>query len=186
MACRLLQNIKHNCDYNPGGISNLYLLDIRDFKAYYFTEGDLFDRCFVERIQTSEPFWEISAVNESTFVENQENGIYKQQLNTFIHTLKAEKLSDLLLAAANKYLVAFRTTQGLMYCFGSDGGATVSFSQLTGQTGEASGYQVTITKNSVYPLFETDASRFNKIPVLGTEDPRVVMTEDTKNAILIY
>ena len=110
--------------------------------------------------------------------------MYKQELATFVHTLKGEKLSNLLLAAVNKYLVAFRTSQGLMYSFGSDGGASLSFSQITGQTGEVSGYQIWIRKNSVYPLFEIEASRFNTIPVLGTEDGRIVMTEDKKNAIL--
>ncbi len=184
MTCRLLQNIKHTCDYNPGGITNLYLLDIRDFGAYQFAGEGLFDKCYVNRILSDVSFLEIGAVNESTFTETQENGMYKQELATFVHTLKGEKLSNLLLAAVNKYLVAFRTSQGLMYSFGSDGGASLSFSQITGQTGEVSGYQIWIRKNSVYPLFEIEASRFNTIPVLGTEDGRIVMTEDKKNAIL--
>lgn len=184
MTCRLLQNIKHTCDYNPGGITNLYLLDIRDFGTYQFADQGLFDKCYVNQIISDTSFLEIGAVNESTFTETQENGIYKQELATFVHTLKGEKLSNLLLAAVNKYLVAFRTSQGLMYSFGSDGGASLSFSQITGQTGEASGYQISIRKNSVYPLFEIDASRFNTIPVLGTEDRHIVMTEDKKNAIL--
>lgn len=50
--------------------------------------------------------------------------------------------------------------------------------------GTTSGYQIWIRKNSVYPLFEIDASRFNTMPVLGTEDRHIVMTEDKKNAIL--
>ncbi|WP_029902293.1 hypothetical protein [Prevotella sp. 10(H)] len=185
MTCRLLQNITHTCDYNPGGITNIYLLDIRDFETYYFVEGGLFDKCYVERISVRTPFVEIGAVNESTFTEMQENDVYKQTLTTFVNTLSGEKSSGLLLAAANKHLVAFRTSQGLMYCFGSDGGASLNFSQITGQTGETAGYQITISKSSVYPLFETDASRFNTIPVLGTEDRRIVMTEDNKYAMLV-
>lgn len=186
MTCRLLKNIKHSCEYNPGGITNIYLLDIRDFKSYHFTDEGLFDKCYVERIETPEPFREIGAVNESSFGETQENGIYKQQLSTFVHTLSGEKLSDLLLANTAKYLVAFRTSQGLMYCFGSDGGASLSFSQITGQIGEASGYQITISKNSVFPLFEIKASLFNTIPVLGTENKCILTTEDAKNALSIY
>ncbi|GAB6122266.1 hypothetical protein [Dysgonomonas termitidis] len=184
MTCRLLQNIKHTCDYNPGGITGIYLLDIRDFGAYQFTDEGLFSKCYVERIKSDVPFVEMGAVNESTFTETQENGIYKQGLTTFVHTIKGEKSSDLLLASTNKYLVAFRTSQGLMYSFGSDGGASLSFSQITGQLGETSGYQISISKNSVYPLFEIDASRFNTIPVLGTEERQIVMTEDKKDAIL--
>ena len=125
-------------------------------------------------------------MNESTFTESYENGIYNQELTTFVRTLSAEKLSNLLLAKVNRYLIVFRTSQGLMYTFGSDGGASLSHTQITGQMGEASGYQVTISKHSIYPLFEVDPTRFNVIEVIGTENKRIVTTEDNKNAILIY
>lgn len=184
MTCRLLQNIKHSCEYNPGGITNIYLLDIRDFQNYRFAEDKPFTECFVERIVTNEPFREIAAVSESNFVESFENGVYKQDLSTFVQTLEAEKLSNLLIARNGKHLVAFRTSQGLMYCFGSDGGALLSFTQITGQQGEVSGYQIVIGKQSQYPLFQLDASRFNSVPVLGTENRRVVATEDGTKAIL--
>ncbi len=154
MTCKLLKNITHTCEYNPGGIVAVYLLDIRDFISYKFTGDGLFDSGFISSIESGEPFREIGAVNESAFTEIHDNGIYKQQLTTFIRTLSGEKLSDLLLVAGNKYIVAFRNSQGKVYCFGSDGGASLSFSQISGQTGETSGYQVSITKNSVYPLFE--------------------------------
>lgn len=184
MSCRLIQNIKHTCDYNPGGITNIYLLDIRDFKTYRFSDDGLFDKCYVDRIDTDLGFLEIGAVNESNFVETHDNAIYKQDLSTFVRTLTGEKLSHLLLASANKHLVAFRTSQGSMYCFGSDGGASLSFTQITGQMGETSGYQITISKNSVLPLFEINPARFNSIPVLGTEDFNIATTEDGNHAIL--
>jgi len=184
MTCRLLKNISHTCDYNPGGIVGVYLLDIRDFVSYRFADDGLFDKCMVQSIKTDIPFREIGAVNESTFTETYDNGIYKQQLSTFVRTLSGEKLSDLLLATTNRYIAAFRNSQGKIYCFGSDGGASLSFTQITGQMGETAGYQISITKDSIYPLFETDARRFNTIPVLGTEDLREVTTEDHKNTIL--
>ncbi|MDU1889532.1 MAG: hypothetical protein E6767_02475 [Dysgonomonas sp.] len=185
MTCRLLQHIKHTFDYNPGGITNVYLLDIRDFKAYRFAEEGLFDKCYVQSILTPEPFLELDAVSESTFSESHENGIYKQELTTFVRTLSGTKLSNLLIAQSNRYLVAFRTSQGTVFTFGSDGGASLRFSQISGQMGETSGYQIVLSKNSVYPLFEVDASRFNTIPVLGTESKAMVITEDGKNVILI-
>ncbi len=185
MTCRLLKNITHTCEYNPGGIVAVYLLDIRDFFSYRFDDDGLFHSGFVSVIDSKEPFREIGTVNESAFTETCDNGVYKQQLTTFIRTLSGEKLSDLLVTASNKHLVAFRNSQGKIYCFGSDGGASLAFSQISGQVGETAGYQVTITKESVYPLFETDPERFNTVPVLGTEFPQVVKTEDSENAILI-
>lgn len=185
MTCRLLKNITHTCEYNPGGIVAVYLLDIRDFISYLFDGDGLFDSGFISFIDSKEPFREIGAVNESSFIETSDNGVYKQQLTTFIRTLSGEKLSDLLVTASNKHVVAFRNSQGKMYCFGSDGGASLAFSQVSGQIGETAGYQITIVKESVYPLFEIDADRFNAVPVLGTEDPRVMETEDSTSALLI-
>jgi len=185
MTCKLLKNITHTCEYNPGGIIAVYLLDIRDFISYRFADDGLFNCGFINSIESQEPFREIGAVNESAFSETYDNGVYKQQLTTFVRTLSGEKLSGLILAANSKYLVAFRNSQGKVYCFGNDGGASLSFSQVSGQTGETSGYQVTVTKDSVYPLFETDARRFNTVPVLGTEDLRVVVTEALEKAILV-
>ncbi len=186
MTCRLLQNIKHSCEYNGGGITDVYLLDIRDFECYRFAEDVLFSNCYVNLIHASEPFWEIGAVSESSFSETQENGLYKQQLTTFIHTIEGEKSSNLLLASANKYVVAYRNSQGRMYSFGSDGGASLSFTQVSGAMGETAGYQVILSKNSVYPLFEIDASKFSGALVLGTEAEEVIVTEINENAVLIY
>lgn len=186
MSCRLIQNITHSCEYNAGGITNIYLLDIRDFVSYTFSQDGLYDSCFVDKINTTTSFLEIGTVNESSFSETNENGVHKQELTTFIHTLSSDKLANILLAASNKHLVALRTSQGKMYCFGSDGGASFAFSQVTGQMGEVTGYSINISKNSVFPLFEINVDRFNTIPVLATEDSRIVSTEDKNNAILIF
>lgn len=186
MSCSLIQNIKHTCEYNSGGISNIYLLDIRDFLYYVFQEDLNYDNCFVERIIKKDvPYIQLSNVNESNFTESNETGLYTQQLTTFVRTIKAPKTSSLVLSSTNKYLVVFENSQGYIYSFGSDGGASVSFTQVSGQLGEASGYNITITKDSIYPLFEVDKAQFNKTPVLGTENNRIVITEDRKFAILI-
>ena len=75
--------------------------------------------------------------------------------------------------------------QGNIYSFGSDGGATLAFSQVSGQLGETAGYSITLSKDSIYPLFEVNAQKFNKIFALGTENRRVIVTENGKFAILI-
>lgn len=187
MSCKLIQNIKHTCGYNSGGISEIYLLDIGDFIAYYFKDDSLYNSCFVDRILKDDdiPYTVLSEVSESNFTETNDSGLYKQQLTTFVGTLQSVKTSQLLLAATNRYLVAFRNMQGNVYAFGSDGGATLTFTQASGQVGETAGYAITLAKDSIYPLFEVDAAKFDKTLVLGTEDKRIVLTENRKYAILI-
>lgn len=154
MSCRLTQNIKHNCQYNTGGIYSIYLLDIRDFIGYQFLDDGLYNRCLIEAIKISSPdYISLDVVEESNFLETQDNGVFKQQLTTFIRSLDSEKTSNLLLANSNKYIVIYRDSNK-SFCFGSDGGAFLNFTQQTGQRGEVSGYSITIDKNSIYPLFE--------------------------------
>ena len=187
MSCRLIQNIKHGCEYNAGGITNIYIMDIDDFLYYLFKGDKLYNQCFVNDIIVTKEgeltaiskFVELDTVNESNFTETQDNGIYKQQLSTFIRTPEATKSANLLLAGVNKYLIAFRTSQDRYYCFGSDGGASLSYSQISGQTGEVSGYTITISKESIYPCFETDKAVFrNIIRLLSHEDGLYTVTED--------
>lgn len=187
MACRLIQNIKHTCLYNPGGISEIYLLDIDDFISYTFINDTLYNTCYVDNISKKEKakFIVLSEVSESNFTESGDSGLYKQQFSSFVGTIEAAKTANLLIASNRKYLVAFRNMQGKVYTFGQDGGASVTFTQITGQIGETAGYQVTITKESVYPLFELNAEKFNTTLLLSTENKRIVLTEDRKCAILI-
>lgn len=186
MGCKLIQNINHSCEYNPGGITDIYLLDISDFVSYRFKDDRLYDGCFVDKINKANvDYIKLDTVSESSFTETEDNGIYKQVLTTFIGTLDYLKTSDLLLARENRYLLIFGNSQGKLYSFGSDGGTSISFGQQSGQLSEASGYSITITKNSIYPLFEVNADRFNKTFVLGTHRGIMIPTEDNKNAILI-
>lgn len=154
MSCNLIKKITHKCEYNAGGISNIFLLDIDHFKSYRFKGDKLYSECFVEAVDASADYVELDVVNECAFSESQSNGIYKQELATFIRSLEGEKLSQLLLAGANRYLVCFKTLQGRAFTFGSDGGASLSFGQKVGAVGEVEGYAITLSKNSIYPLFE--------------------------------
>lgn len=185
MSYYLNNDIRHTMAYNPGGIVMVYLLDINDFVTYRFKDDGLFEKGYVEKIKTKVLFNEIDTNSDSDFSETQENGIYKQELKAYVGTLTADKLSDLLKTVSSRFLVGFRTLQNRYYCFGSDGGASVKFSQLSGKEGEGAGYQLTFSKDSVYPLFEIDGKAFNRIKVLGTEDRRIAMTEDFMNAILL-
>ena len=182
MSCRLVQNIKHTTEYNAGGIKKIYLLDVEDFVAYQFQDNVLFGSCMVESIKKKNPFIELDTVNESNFSENCNDGIYKQELTSYIRGIKGPKTDLLLRAGSNRYIVVFETYTDQLYTFGTDGGAKVSFSQQTGQMGNASGYNITISKNSIYPLFEVNESRFSTgtvLEVLGTENKaNFIATED--------
>jgi hypothetical protein len=187
MSCKLLRDIRHSCRYNSGGIKDIYLLDIRDFVAYKYLDDKLYNSCYIDRSieERDSLYYLLDVVEASNFTEDEnEYGMYTQKLTTFIHTLGYRKTSDLLLASKNKYVVVFRTYQDTLFSFGSDRGANIEFSQITGQTGEATGYGITITKNSIYPLMEVNSKFFNKLHVLGTENRIVVLTENKNNAIL--
>lgn len=156
MNCKLLKDIKATCLYNPGGISAIYLLDIRDFITYRFKEDNLYQKAYVEAIYRDfdAEYMSLESVDESNFTEEKSKDVYNQTLSTFVHTLDAEKLESLLLAEANRYVIVFKTLQDTWFTFASDGGASVRFTQISGQMGEANGYAVTITMESDYPLFE--------------------------------
>lgn len=157
MACKIIQNINHSCEYNPGGIKDIYLLDIRNFISYAFKDDKLFDQCFVEAIKIAVPgYIHLDTVEESNFNETKSDGIYTQQLSTFVRTLSHAKTSELLSADSCKYLVIYRDFNGRTFTFGSDDGASLTFTQQSGQSGEAAGYTITIDKKSIYPLFEID------------------------------
>ena len=146
--------VKSASDYNLGGITHIWLLDITGFSSYKFTTDNSSKYSIVESIVASLPFVELGAVNESQFTEDCSENIFRQKLITFVCSPDTVKLNKLLTVSHNKNLVVFRSFQGHFFTFGSDGGASISFSQQTGQVGESSGYTISITKNSIYPLFE--------------------------------
>lgn len=179
MNKNIITGIEKHTGYNTGGISNIFLLDIRSFIAYRFTDDMLFDECFIESVRISDyNYIEVETIESSKFQESMDNGIYKQQLTTFVRKLGAPKTSNLLRANAKKYLVLFKTYENKYFCFGSDGGATVSFSQISGEIGGSSGYNLTINKSSVYPLFQIDLNNRVIESLLITENNHLITTED--------
>lgn len=188
MSCRLVQNIKHTTAYNAGGIKKIYLLDVKDFVAYRFQDDVLFGSCMVDSIEKIDSFIELDAVSESNFTESCTDGIYKQELTSYIRGIEGMKTGHLLKAAVNKYIVVFETYGSHLYTFGLDGGVAVTFTQQAGQLGNASGYGVTISKNSIYPLLEVNASRFSprlQLGILGTENSRYFITAEDGCLILV-
>lgn len=179
MNKNIITGIEKHTGYNTGGISNIFLLNIRSFIAYRFTDDMLFDECFVESVRISDyNYMEVETIESSKFQESIDNGIYKQQLTTFVRKLGATKTSNLLKTNATKYLVMFKTYENKYFCFGSDGGATVSFSQISGEIGGSSGYNLTINKSSVYPLFQINFNNRIIESLLTTENNQLITTED--------
>lgn len=179
MNKNIITGIEKHTGYNTGGISNIFLLDIRSFIAYRFTNDMLFHECFVESVRISDyNYMEVETIESSKFQESMDNGIYKQQLTTFVRKLGAAKTSNLLKTNTTKYLVMFKTYENKYFCFGSDGGATVSFSQISGEIGGSSGYNLTINKSSVYPLFQINFNNRIIESLLTTENNQLITTED--------
>lgn len=165
--------------YSTGGISNIYLLDIDHFISYCFKNDMLHDQCFVESIRISDfSYIELEAMDSCKFQESYENEIYKQQLTTIIRSLDSEKTSYLFRNQKKNHLIVFKTFENKFFCFGSDGGASLTFSQISGEVGGASGYNISINKNSVYPLFQIDFD-YNYIgSLLSTENNDLISTEN--------
>lgn len=178
MRCRLFSDIRHKCEYNSGGISQIFLLDIRDFKTYVFLDDGLYDSCFVEKIKITSPnYVELDVVDGSTFKDSYNKGVYTQTLTTYVRSMEAVKTSGLTLALRNKYLVVFATNTGRMFSFGSDGGVSLNYSHQAGSIGEAEGYNITLTAQSVCPLFEIDSNAM-KVYLLGVEDKSKFITSE--------
>lgn len=147
-SCRI-QNIKPPCGYNVEGIARIWLLDFDDFGSFRFEGNGLYDNCYVTSILRQADFTEIDAPD--TVAEYTSSGTYVHTIKTFIGTLSASTLANLHLATKRRQIVLFKANSGQFYTFGYDAGATVAY---TNQTAEGFGSTVTITANSIYPLFE--------------------------------
>lgn len=179
MSKSIITGINQNWGYNTGGISNIFLLDAHSFVSYRFKDDKLFDECFVESIRISDyNYIEVETIESSKFQESFDNGIYKQQLTTFVRALSSSKTANLLAANRNKYVILFKTYENKYFTFGSDGGASVSFSQISGEIGGSSGYNLAIDKNSVYPLFQIDFHNKVVESLLTSESNHLIKTED--------
>lgn len=160
------------CEYNASGLTNIYLLNIDFFQDFRFRDDGLYDESYVEKIFRVGPFFELSVERESKFTETSGNDVYKQELETFVRTIDSHTIAWLQRARREKFLVVFRTRGNRYFVFGSDGGATLSSSAQTGQTGDLNGVNIRIDKESVYPHFETNADTLFGFDVLFDFVPR--------------
>ncbi|PXV69243.1 hypothetical protein CLV62_101512 [Dysgonomonas alginatilytica] len=158
MAYKLTRGIDNLTEYNLGGISHIWLLNIDDFIAYQFRDDSLYNSGYVDAVYKSAPFFDLGCVDETNLKETFGNGVYKQELSTFVHTLNEDTLNWVQHAMHGKYLIIFRTISDRYFTFGSDGGAKLSYSGQTGQTGEINGVTIKLEKNSIYPIFEVHSN----------------------------
>lgn len=185
MVYKLTNGIDNLPEYNLGGISNIWLLNIDDFTAYLFRDDSLYNSGYVEDVYRSAPFFDLGCVNEASLKESFGNAIYKQELNTFVRTLNEDTLSWFQHAMYGRYLVIFRTMNDRYFTFGSDGGAKLSYSGQTGQTGETSGIAIKLEKNSIYPMFEVHADAI-KTKILCSESLFYITTENSDSTNINY
>lgn len=174
MAYKLTRGIDNLTEYNLGGISHIWLLNIDDFISYKFKDDSLYNSNYVDAIHKKNIFFELEA-NMKEFVGN---GIYKQEINTFIRTLSNDLVTWLRYAVHGRYIVVFRTMNNKHFTFGSDGGAKLSYSGQTGQTGESNGISIKLEKNSIYPIFEINANAVSTA-ILGSEILSGIIAEES-------
>lgn len=160
MNCRI-KNIKPPCGYSVDGIASVKLLDFDDFDGLRFENDGLYDNNLVTAVFHDSQFTELDAPDSAKYNSTLQNGIYTHTLETFIGQLSAETLANLHLSTKRRYFVLFQTRSGRYFCFGYAAGAQVSY---TNQTTEGTGSIVTVTAQSIYPLFEVAADALNPIP----------------------
>lgn len=179
MAYKLTKGINSLTEYNLGGISHIWLLNIDDFITYKFKDDDLYSSSYVDAIYKEDLFLKLGSIEESNFKESLTNGIYKQEISTYIRTLRSDILNRLNYAIHGKYLVVVRTMHNKYFTFGSDGGATLSYSgQASRQLGEPNGVMIKLEKNSIYPMFEAHPDAI-KTRVLGSDFMSCIITEQS-------
>lgn len=179
MGCRIL-NIKPPCEYKVDGIASISVLDFEDLDRLRFNGDDLYSNCLVTGVLKSGMFAEVNVTDTAKYSSSLQNGIYTHTIETFISELSAYMSANLHLATKRRYVVFFRTNTGRYFCFGYDAGASVTYAN---QTTEGTGSLMTLTTNSIYPLFEVAKEAFN-YNVLATEEYNVVTTEDKKGVII--
>lgn len=165
MGCRI-QNILPPCNYNAEGIDEIRLLDFEDYIGVQFENDALYDGCKVVYIYGIGSYVKVEtsgAKISSTLTD----GIYTHTLESFIKSLAAELASNLNLASKRRYIVLFRTRSGNYFIFGNDTGATLSY---TNQTEGGTGSLITLTAQSIMPLFELDPSIFTRPEPLPCSD----------------
>lgn len=155
-------NLVPVCGYNPDGIKSVWLLDFEDFEGYVYPDQDNYDKAQVQTVNTGGTLVKIAAPN--MVAKYSSTGAYVHTLETFIPALTHDLAEQLNLAIRHRYVVFFRTNKGQMYTFGDEAGAVVSY---VNQTAEGLGSLVTITAESIHPLYEMDAQALELVAPLA-------------------
>lgn len=158
MKCRV-QKIVPNCDYSVEGIAQIWLLDFEDFEGFRFLNKGNYDSCYVTDILRSSEFIEVDAPD--MIGKYNSTGNYTHTIETFIGDITADTISNLHLATKRKQIPLFKSNSGKVYTFGYEAGATINYNN---QTGDGFGSVLTISSNSIYPLFECNPLIISSLP----------------------
>jgi hypothetical protein len=158
MGCRI-QNILPPCSYNSEGIDEIRLLDFEDYIGVQFENDARYDVCKVLYVYGICSYVLVEATEAAKINSSLSGGIYTHTLESFVTNLSASLAANLNLASKRRYVVLFRTRSGNYFMFGSESGATISY---TNQTEGGTGSLITLTAQSVFPLFELDSNIFNR------------------------
>lgn len=184
MGSKLYTSFRSDGIYNMGGITGIWLLYADDFVAYRFADDTLYSSGYVTDIIRNGQFIGLGHENESHLSETFSDGVYKQELKSFIRVVDRRSINWLMQAHNNRFVVVACTCQGAALTFGSDGGAKLSYSIQSGQTGDINGISLKLEKTSVYPILEVNPESI-KTKVLSSEVFNYICAETTNNLIEI-
>lgn len=159
-------NIKSEPGYNLGGIDSILLLYKEHFWGYEFTDDELYDEFLVSKIFRTINYIELDIVDESLLNQTFTNEIYKIELKSFVRVAHSKATYLLEYAKRKRFVVFFKTKQGQYFTFGSDGGVQLSYSIQTDAAQGVNGMVVSITKNSIHPIFEVTKDAIFTVPSL--------------------
>lgn len=149
----LIQSLTRVCGYQTKGIDEIRLLDLDDFERISFAGDGPSTEGLITGMKREGKFIDVCASEASQYSSSMQKGVYTHTVETFIPDLTGEMQAALNLAARRRFLTIFRAGNGRNFLFGWEAGATLNY---TNQTDGGLGSLVTISAQSIHPLFEID------------------------------
>lgn len=150
--------------YQSEGLDEIRLLDFDDFGGFTFTGDGPSTTGFITGMRRDGKLIDVNAPETAKYSSSSQKGVYTHTVETFIPDLTGDMLAALDLATRRRYLVIFRAKNMRYFTFGREAGATLTY---VNQTEGGLGSLVTLTAQSVHPLFEIDKEAL-KLWILAT------------------
>lgn len=153
--CRFT-SIVRPCGYVPEGVTEVSLIDFEDFRGYVLNDFLVESVGYVGTaavLDTSDPL--------AQYTGSVAGKLYTHEIELTLQGIKGETLDKLHTASRRPQVVVFNTAEGRSFTFGSQAGATVTYSPVT-EGGAA--IQVAIRATEHVQLYEVIAPSDQSLP----------------------